>query len=193
MKVFDATLALLFGAGVALGLVEFLAGQRMPYVILLCVILPALCVLGIYIGEIIGKKYLIVYQLARHVLVGAFATIVDLKVFELLGFFFGLLVSPIIFKAISFIFSTGIKYVGNKHWAFEKQDTLHIGHEATKFFVITLIGLLLDVGVFYFCTNMLGAQFGLALGLWAKVSVIISAIVAAVWNFIGYKFLVFKK
>jgi len=141
--------------------------------------------------SLIIKMKKIAIQGVKHLLVGGFATIVDLKVFEILlaATFF----STIWAKAISFLVSALIKYAGNKYWAFESGASQAPAKEALVFFIITIVGLAIDLGAFYCAVNIFGPQFGLSASLWTKLSVIIAAATAATWNFLGYKFLVFKK
>ena len=65
--------------------------------------------------------------------------------------------------------------------------------EFGQFFIVTLIGLGLNVGVASFVVNVIGPQFGLNETLWANIGGITAAFGVTVWNFIGYKFIVFKK
>jgi len=41
--------------------------------------------------------------------------------------------------------------------------------------------------------NVLGPQFGLSQEIWANIGAIIAAFAALFCNFIGYKFIVFKR
>jgi len=150
----------------------------------------------LYIAYLIGKKYLFVFQLGKHISMGAFATVIDLKFFELLMWFFSLFfisLSPVIAKGLSFLVSTSFKYLGNKNWTFEKPEKDGLGAEITKFFMVVIIGLGIDVGSFLYFTKILGPQFGASENVWIKSSVILAALITAVWNFTGEKFLVFKK
>jgi len=135
-----------------------------------------------------GKKFKFVDEAGRFFLVGAFADVIDIKVYQLL--FFVLPFSTFI-KAISFLVATLIKYWWNKGWAFFKEgaESKHTPKEILLFFGVTLIGLLLNVASFYFFDKI---ETGLEPKLWTEVSIILAALVAAVWNFLGYKFLVFK-
>lgn len=131
------------------------------------------------------------FQAGKHILVGAFATVVDAKFFEFLLIIF--IPFPLVSKGVSFFLSTLIKYSGNKYWTFQKHERENWHIEAGKFLLIMLIGLAIDVSVFHYLTNILGPQFSINSALWIKSSVVLSAIVAAIWNFTGDKFLVFKK
>jgi len=64
--------------------------------------------------------------------------------------------------------------------------------EFGQFFMVTLIGLGLNIGVASFVVNVIGPQFGMSETLWANVGGIAAAFGVTAWNFIGYKFFVFK-
>lgn len=161
---------------------------------LLSWVLPIIAFVCLWLAYLIGRKFLFVFQAAKHILVGAFATVVDLKIFEgLVILFSGAVGITLVFKGISFLFSTTLKYWGNKHWAFEKFEKEELVKEISQFFIVTVIGLILDTGSFFYFTKIMGSQFGLSFHIWTEFSVIFAAIIAAVWNFLGYKFLVFKK
>lgn len=199
MKITDVIFALICGRVVAWIAHDFITGYGVEiglYKLLLDFLLPVLAVVCLWIAYKIGRKLLFVYQAAKHILVGVFATVVDLKFFELLTWLFSfvaVIISPVVSKAISFLISTSIKYWGNKHWAFGVNEENHVVKEFVQFLIITFVGLLLDISSFFYFTNILGPQFSTPEDLWVKLSVLFAAVVAAIWNFLGYKFIVFKK
>ena len=154
------------------------------------IILPILSVIGLYLTYLIGKKYIFIRQAGKFVLTGAFADVIDIKVFQLL---FLLAPFSLLFKAASFIFATFIKYGISKQWTFEKPEKDGMKKEAVQFFTVTMGGLLLNVCSFYYFTKVMGTQFSLPIKTWTELSIILAALVSAVWNFLGYKFIVFKK
>lgn len=163
--------------------------------LLLLIFFAVISLMCLWIAFLIGQKFLFFFQAAKHLLVGAFVTVVDLKIFEFLIWFLALLVSinPLVSKGVSFLASTILKYLGNKYWAFQKNHTDNWHKEISQFFLITLMGLIIDVGSFYYFTTVMGPQFALSAAVWVKFSVIFAAFIAALWNFLGYKFFVFKK
>lgn len=198
MKIIDIIFALICGWMLNWIAFDFMKGYGVDFGLwrwLLSWVLPVISLTVLWLAFLIGRKLLFVFQGAKHLLVGAAATVVDLKIFEFLVWIFSLsfVVSPIFSKGVSFLFSTTIKYWGNKHWAFEHFEKENRLKEISQFFVVTIVGLALDVSAFFYFSNILGAQFNVPSALWTKLSVIFSAIVAALWNFLGYKFLVFKK
>ena len=88
---------------------------------------------------------------------------------------------------------TSIKYVGDKYWAFEKTEKTKMGTEFVRFFIITLISGGIHTLVASLVVNTFGPQFGASPLIWANVGKIAGITVASAWNFIGYKFIVFKK
>jgi len=162
--------------------------------LILAVSFPILALLATWIAFLIGKRFLWVFQLAKYLLIGVLATITDLGVLNFLmwtsGIMIGLWYS--VFKGISFIVATCAKYFGDKFWAFEKMGKEGIHKEFGQFFIVTLIGLGLNIGVASFVVNVIGPQFGMSETLWANIGGIAAAFGVTAWNFIGYKFIVFK-
>jgi len=184
----DIIFALICGLLVSWLAVDFLGKIGLIFVI----IFPILSVVGLWLVNLIGKKTPFVEQMGRFVLVGAFADVIDIKVFQLL---FWLAPFSLLFKAISFLIATLIKYWWNKHWAFggaEKTEPKKflIDGQLGYFFIVTLVGLGLNVVSFYYFGRI---ETGLPATTWTEICIILAALVSAVSNFLGYKFLVFKK
>ena len=192
MKVTDIIFALICGGIVAQITHDFLKGYGIQigvYKWLLYYTLPIISLFGLWLAYLIGKKLLFVSQAAKYFLVGIFVTVIDLKLFELLVW----ILNPIISKGTSFLISISVKYWGNKHWTFEKPEKENIAQEIFQFVIVTIVGLGIDIGSFFYFIKIIGPQFGAPEDVWIKLSVIFAALITAVWNFLGYKFLVFKK
>ncbi len=159
------------------------------------IIFPVLSILGVFIAFFLVQKIPTLFQLAKFVLVGALNTFIDLGILILLltvfGISAGLLYS--ISKALSFSCSVVSSYIWNKFWTFEKKETGVNGKEFRKFFLIAGIGFFLNVSIASFVVNVVGSRFGLSAEIWAMAGAFIAIICVFMWNFLGYKFLVFKK
>jgi len=168
--------------------------QKIPYIWSLCLILPLLSILGIYIAFLLSKKIKVIFQIAKFLLIGILNTFVDLGILNLLIWIFAIATGWLysLFKAISFSISVVNSYFWNKSWTFKK-----VGKPETKEFVqfctIAGIGFFLNVGIASLIVNIIGPQFGLSQKIWANIGAIIATIVVCTWNFLGYKFIVFKK
>jgi putative flippase GtrA len=141
--------------------------------------------LCLFIAELIAKKYKFVLEVAKFVLVGGFADIVDIKLFLIIFIF---LPFASFVKALTFLVAVTIKYIGNKNWTFTKNENAVIRKELSSFLYITAIGLFINVGVFY-CATLLAPKTQ----LWTEISIIIAVLATAIFNFLGYKLIVFKK
>jgi putative flippase GtrA len=179
----DIIFATICGLSVAWVAVDFLGSKGWIFFI----ILPILSISGLYITELVGKRFLFIHQVGKFALGGAFVSVVDIKVFQLI---FWLLPFSLTVKAISFIIATLVKYWGDKHWTFEKPEKQDIGKELAKFFMVATTGLLINVVSFYIFGKI---DNGLSDILWMEASIIFASLVVASWNFIGYKFIVFKR
>lgn len=164
----------------------------------LYVVLPLLAILGIWICYLIGKKFLFVFQAAKFLLTGVLASLLDIIIFRSS---FKIL-EPIILnakfnnttsKTVSFLIVTFAKYWANKFWAFESKEKEGRGKEMLNFYLVTTLGLLINVGAFSFLVNVMETPAGIPVDTWKTIALIMSALVVSVWNFLGYKFIVFKK
>ncbi len=199
MKITDIIFALIAGRILGFLIGDFLREWGITigiyWTLLIWLVLPIVSLACLWLAYQIGKKLLFVFQGAKYFLVGAVATILDLKLFEFLFWIFSASIpfSTITSKSVSFIISTFFKYWGNKHWAFQKHEREDMHKEIIVFFSVTLIGLIIDILCFYYFAKVIDPQFGFPGAIWVKLSVIFAALAAALWNFVGYKFFVFKK
>lgn len=198
MRLIDIVITIVCGEALAIVLADFLKEYgTVSEVILwaLLFILPVLAIIVLWLVDRISKKALVIFQAAKYILIGTLATLIDLEVFNLLIWSFGLQISLIVgvSKGISFLISVSAKFVGNKYWVFEEKKKAGIKEEFLKFLTVTFIGLVIDIGFFFYFSKILGPQFGVDPAIWVKISVILAAIASALWNFLTYKFIVFKK
>ncbi|MBZ9572129.1 GtrA family protein [Patescibacteria group bacterium] len=197
MKKIDAILAALIGFldGIFFFFILKNIELDIPYAWFLPIVLALLCGFGMFVASLIGKKLLIILQAAKFFLVGTLNTFIDLVVLNILiwisGITSGIFYS--VFKAISFLVATTNSYFWNKYWTFEKKEK-STPREFLKFFMVTTVGLLINVGIASIVVNIIGLQFGLSEKIWSgAVAPIFAAFFAFVWNFLGSKFVVFKK
>src|SRR6185295_11256926 len=104
MKTRDAIGGIVCGLAICLVATDFL-----PASIMIWILLPAGALVCLWLASLIGKKWLFAFQVAKHLLVGALATVVDVRLFEFLVSVLGIITNLYIVKGVSFIASTGIK------------------------------------------------------------------------------------
>ncbi len=201
MKLTDIILGLLCGTVIGSLASDFIGSSGLHlavyYNVGLWIFFPLVTIFCLWLASEIGKKWLFVFQSAKFALVGAFATVLDLQLFEALAAFISVVVrapfSLSIAKGISFLITTTIKYLGNKYWTFQKHQKEHMPRELLGLVIIDLIGLVINVFAFNYMNRNIGPHFGISAAIWLKLSVIVAGLAAAISNFLGYKFLVFKK
>ncbi|MFC1629689.1 GtrA family protein [Patescibacteria group bacterium] len=202
MKKVDIIVALIIGELIALfgfGILKNLGLDAKFLYLVLPIFLPVICLFCLWVAYLIGKKFFVVWQAAKFILVGAFNTFVDLGVLNFLilisGVAAGIWYSA--FKGISFIIAVINSYFWNKLWTFKKDDkeNTRIADTQKEFFqfiVISLVGFFINVGAASILVNVIGPQFGLSEKIWANVGAFLATFCGMTWNFLGYKFIVFK-
>jgi putative flippase GtrA len=173
------------------------------------IIFPIACLIFIYLASIISKKVKVAYEVAKFILVGGLNTLVDWGVLSFLILTFkhsGVDSNKVLFevfsiaiilytllKAISFVIATTNSYIWNKFWTFKRKTTEKLGREFMQFIIISIIGFLINVIIASSVFKFIPRLGGLNIEQWALVSAAIASIIALVWNFVGYKFIVFNK
>jgi len=159
------------------------------------IILPLLSILGIYIVSLFEEKIPVLFQAGKSFLVGILNTFIDFGILSVLMETFGIFAGLpyVVFKGISFSFATINSYFWNKFWAFKKRKTKETLKETSQFYLITFGGLLINLGISSFVVNIIGPQFGLEVKFWAYIGAFAAVFFGFLWNFLGYKFIVFKK
>jgi len=203
MDKLDIKLSLLVGVIIAIlsfGILKNFGLQAKWVYFIWPILLPFLCLAGMWVAYQISKKIPFILQAAKFALVGAVNTVVDLGVLNLL-ILFTQITSGIyftVFKGISFLVAVTNSYFWNKFWAFKKRGEAKAqtpeakSKEFSQFMIVSIVGFLLNLGIAAFVVNIVGPQFGLNAKIWANMGAVAGTLFVMVWNFLGYKFIVFK-
>jgi putative flippase GtrA len=167
------------------------------------IIVPACLV----ISRLIARKIAVIWQLAKFVATGVLNVLVDFGVLSIEIIIFekyfhiqstGLLLSLgfaitfySLFKAISFTISNINSYFWNKYWTFDKRKDNE--SEFVQFFIVSIVGFIVNVVVASFVFNGFSSHPALTAGQWALVGAACGSVAGLAWNFLGYKFIVFKE
>lgn len=199
-KKLDFVFALILGETIALFLLPTLWQisllSKWPFLFwLLPIALPFLGVLGLYIFFLLDKKLPILFQIGRYGLVGAANTAVDFGILSLLALLTKIYSGYKIFGLdfISFSLATLNSFGWNKFWTFESKEKKDIAKELPAYLIVTILGVLANALIVYLITTLTPPFDGFNEKQQLIIAKIFAVIFSGVWNFIGYKFIVFKK
>jgi len=94
---------------------------------------------------------------------------------------------------ISFTAAVVNSYYLNKRWAFQDNSSNEGGKKFSLFLAVSVIGALINTGVVHAVSTYIDPMFGLDQTLWLNVGKLAATAIGLIWNFLGYKLLVFKK
>lgn len=156
----------------------------------LLAILPPLFLGGLYFTYKISLIWrYFVYQFGKFFIVGLSNTFLDLGVLNLLIYLTNIThgVYFAIFKTVSFFCAVINSYFWNKHWTFGKEGNFFL------FFVVVLGSTILNVGWAWYLVDVVGPINGFSPKVWDNIAAISSIFFVLIWNFLGMKYIVFKK
>ncbi len=150
--------------------------------------------LALFILYLLGKLVPVLYQFGKFAAVGVLNTFVDIGVLNLEILVFG---TPAawpyrIFKAISFLAATTNSFLWNKFWTFNSREPAN-ANQTVKFYLVAIVGFCLNVGLASYVFSNVSRPTTISPNLWANVGAIVGVAAAFLWDFLGYKYLVFKK
>jgi putative flippase GtrA len=187
-------------AGVLIGLLTIPTIEQLPLpgalaklgAVKVGLFLGLLSIIGYLVSELLAKWVKVFRQLGRFAIVGILNTVLDFAVLNLLivgsGIAEGAAASA--FKGISFTIAVINSYYWNKYWTFEFKEK--VNREFLQFFVVSAVGFVLNVAAFTIVVSVIGPVGGIAQGVWANIGALAGTFTGLAWNFIGYKFIVFK-
>lgn len=161
--------------------------------------LAIICILGIAIGYFLSKissRFGFFFQLAKFGLIGVANFVVDLGIFSLFVWMTGITEGPaiILFNVISVSIAIINSYIWNKFWSFGERSTdeAKIRKQFFQFVAVSVAGLIINTLVTY-TVNEVGNVFAIEKTTWTVIAKASASVIVLVWNFVGYKFFVFKR
>lgn len=138
----------------------------------------------------------LVRQFSKFIIVGGVNTGIDFLVLNILIYLTGITsgIELFVLNSISFSVAVVNSYFMNKRWTF--QDKTRSEQEPIKFsqfFAVSIVGIIINGFVLTGITTSIAPLFGLSAVLWANIAKLAATGISLVWNFIGYKFFVFKR
>lgn len=180
----------------------FHLGLRNPFIFLFfIVIISALWPFGVWLGIFLSRWLPFMAQVGKFVAVGFLNTAIDFGVLNLLSFLSGVTAGFVIggVNIPGFIVAVSNSYLWNKLWVFKSESgegspaQAGLFHDFPIFFAVSAIGLLLNSGMVILITTFVSPPFAAGAEAWLNIAKVAATVVSLIWNFLGFKFLVFKK
>ncbi len=169
-------------------------GKSLPLQEFYLVIFPILTLVGMWVTYIIAARVPVLVQIAKFGAVGVANTVIDFGILNFLSAYFeiysGAAISPL--NATSFTVAVVNSYFWNKYWTF-KAGKESGSKQFIEFIIVSVIGILINTAIVYLATTFAQPFAGFSEAQWLNVSKVFATFLSLVWNFIGYKFIVFKK
>jgi putative flippase GtrA len=156
---------------------------------------------ALFVAHLLGKRALVLYQFAKFGAVGTLNTLIDLSILNLAILATGIAAGwgYAALKGFSFLVAATNSFFWNKRWTFDA-PALPVGRrepatlaEAAKFYGVAIVGWIVNVGTASFVVNGIGAPPLATLEQWANVGALAGVAASFLWNFLGYKFWVFRR
>ena len=187
----------------------FHLGLRNPFVFLFSiVIISVLWPFGVWLGIFLSRWLPFMAQVGKFAAVGFLNTAIDFGVLNLLSYLSGVTAGFVIggVNIPGFIVAVSNSYLWNKLWVFKSESgedspaqagppvgDAGLFHDFPIFFAVSAIGLLLNSGMVILITTFVSSPFAVGAEAWLNIAKVVATAVSLIWNFLGFKFLVFKK
>jgi len=195
MNKIDYALASLIGffAGIFVIPVVYNIASKDPFVLLA---LPWVLAIGAVIGMVVfgflGKKVPFFIQFAKFGVVGVLNTAIDFGTLNIIsivtGVTGGLIVGGVNVPGVALALTNA--YFWNKFWVFNHRDNKGALNDLPKFLLVSGIGIVVNSGVVILATSYPAASVNAKTLL--NIAKLGATVFSLVWNFLGYKFIVFK-
>ncbi len=148
---------------------------------------------ALWIAKLLTRWFSGLYQFAQFAAVGTLNSFLDVGIFNLETFLNGTALIGnglfAVFKAISFLCATTNSFIWNKYWTFGVQEKAS-AKEVTGFYTVALVGWALNVGAATIVKSTGPANST----VWVNIVAPLAGVVASfIWDFFGFKYLVFRK
>jgi putative flippase GtrA len=141
-------------------------------------------------------------QFSKFFIIGVINTLVDIVILNIETIMTGAKEGApyAIQKGFSFMVAVIFSYFMNKYWAFQDKNKEGEGRKFSQFIFVSLVGMAINMTVATLVVTYLKAPINgilhmsfLTDQIWVTVGALCGSASGLIWNFIGYKFWVFKK
>ncbi|HTR45243.1 MAG TPA: GtrA family protein [Thermodesulfovibrionales bacterium] len=173
-----------------------------------CATVPVFLVmtpLGLSIAYSLGRRAPVLWQAGKFAVTGVLNMLVDWGALASLVFlfrrYFGIdsrdfiLAGVTVYsfsKALSFILANINSYYWNKYWTFGVYAGGKMKSEFFQFFVVSVLGFIINVFIASSVFMAAHPPRGFTMDQWGIIGAAAGSLAGFLWNFLGYKFFVFR-
>ncbi|MFC1756542.1 GtrA family protein [Patescibacteria group bacterium] len=160
------------------------------------VLIPLLWVIGLSITKFLVRWVSFAYQFGKFIVVGFLNSSLDFGILNALSIFTGL-TSGFFIGGVNIpgvILATTNSYFWNKFWVFRKNGEPRSTDYSDffSFIPVVIISIFINGGIIILITTYVSPFWNLSPERWLNVAKVIATSVSLFWNFLAFKFFVFK-
>lgn len=166
---------------------------------------------GLIVSSFIARKIALVWQLAKFLVIGIMNTLVDIGVLALITILVANQAGSIasedtwftaaslvvtyysLYKGISFIIANINSFFWNKYWTFGSNTAHKAPTQFFQFFLVSMVGFAINVIIASLAFSFVASAGNLNIAQAGLIGAALGSVIGLAWNFVGYKFFVFKK
>jgi putative flippase GtrA len=154
--------------------------------------IPLMWIMMLRSSLFLERYILSIHQFAKFLVVGFLNAAIDFGSLNILssitGITSGFLIGGV--NIPGFILNIGNGYFWNRHWVFNARD--RFADSITPFIIVAVIGVFLNSSIIILMTTYISSPITLSDELWLNLAKVAATSINALWNFIGFKFFVFR-
>lgn len=175
-------------------LIPFAIDLRNPFLLLsLPWILAIGAVVGMGVMGLLGRKSPFFIQFGKFAVVGVLNTAIDFGILNIIsivtGVTSGIVIGGVNIPGVAIALTNA--YFWNKYWVFGNRDNKGALHNVPTFLLVSGLGVLGNSGIVIFAT-LYPPIVSMSASVWLNMAKLFATVFSLVWNFIGYKFIVFR-
>lgn len=172
--------------------------RNAPLLIILPLVFPILFIIGLAAVSFLSRFVPPFAQFGKFAAVGLSSTAIDFGVLNILSLTTGITAGFILggVNIPGFGVAVVSSYFWNKFWTFKAVGEVGEGgifQDFPKFLAVAIVGLVLNSSIVIFTTTYVPPFFGLNPQTHLNIAKVIATLLVLIWNFLGFKFLVFRK
>lgn len=169
--------------------------RNAPLLMILPLVFPILFVIGLVVVSFLSRFLPPFAQFGKFAAVGLSSTAIDFGILNILSLTTGITAGFILggVNIPGFGVAVVSSYFWNKFWTFRAGGEGGLFQDFPKFLAVAVVGLVLNSGIVIFITTYVPPFFGLNPQTHLNIAKVIATLLVLVWNFLGFKFLVFRK